>query len=787
MSRTPTFLRPVARAALTGVAVGAALLGACLTAGPSLAAEGASGPIRRFALVVGANDGGSDRVTLRYAQDDARAFLDVLTDLGGVDARDAIVLTEPDAEDFGRALYDLGQRVRAAGDARTEVVFYYSGHSDERGLLLRGDEVTYKTVRDGLASVPADVRIAVVDSCASGALTRTKGGTITAPFLLDESRVVTGHAYLTSASADEAAQEADRLLGSFFTHALVSGLRGAADASGDGRVTLSEAYTFAYDETLLRTENTRFGPQHATRQMDLTGTGDLVMTDLSAIDAGLVLSGDLAGRLSVRDSQGRLIAEVTKVSGRPMELGLGAGRYRLVLEGPEGVYEGKVWLARGQRQTLSMADLEPVERIASVARGDAPLDGTEDVTEEPLEHKPMVVGLWAQSPSVHADLALTAVGGELGAVGGMGLTLGVHLVRGDSPGALVALAGNVTRGHSASQLSMGGNYAGSLDGLQLSMGANGVARDMHGIQASMGFNTTGERHQGLQLTVGANVVGRDLRGAQLSVGGNLAVGAVEGFQGAVGANIAGGPVRGGQVAVGLNVAPASSRAFQISSGVNIAGNDLHGAQIGMVNVGWDLTGSQIGLVNVAREVRGSQIGLVNVAKRQDGVSVGLVQLVKEGQLHGEVWASDTLPANAGVQFGGRRVFTQIHVGGDPRGLGLAYTGAGLGVRIQRLAPRPEPGQEAERDGRLWAELDVGGGSLWQRGSGVNTDTLGVARASVGYQLAPHFSPEVGVALYVYGDTSGDSSTELRSLALPDGIDEDAAVAVWPSVFAGVQF
>ena len=768
---------------LCGALAASALAGAALPT-TALAAE-ESGPIRRFALVVGANDGGSDRVTLRYAQDDANAFLDVLTDLGGVRREDAVLLAEPDAEDFDRALYDLAQRVRSAPEQRTEVVFYYSGHSDERGLLLRGDEVPYKAVRDGLDKVPADVRIAVVDSCASGALTRAKGGTLTAPFLLDESRVVTGHAYLTSASADESAQEADRLLGSFFTHSLVTGLRGAADSSGDGRVTLSEAYTFAYDETLRRTENTRFGPQHATRQMDLTGTGDLVLTDLSAIEAGLLLSPELSGRLSVRDAQGRLVAEVTKPAGRPMELGLGTGRYRVVLERDDGVWEGRVWLAKGERKPLDLTELTRVERVATTARGDS-----KDGVSPALRRVPFLAGVWPlRSQDASVGLALTLAGGYLGEVRGTAVSMGVNLVEGDANGPLIAMGANVVGGSSqSSQFSMGANYTGAdQTGAQISIGTNIAGRDLKGFQGSMGANIVRERMRGVQATVGVNLAGRDITGTQLSVGANLAGGAVQGAQIAVGPNLAGGPLRGAQLSVGFNFAPASSRGFQGSSGVNIVGNDFHGAQVGIVNVGWDLTGSQVGLVNFAREVRGSQIGLLNIAKRQDGVSVGLVQLVKEGQFHGEVWASDPLPVNAGVQFGGRRVFTEIHVGGDPRGVGLAYTGGGLGVHLQRLADRPAPGEEPERDGRLWGEFDLSAGSLWQRDKGVDTDLLVSLRGSVGFELAKHLSPEVGVAWHVYADINEDGGSDIRSLVLPGGLDDTARLASWPSLFVGVQF
>lgn len=762
MSAIQTWLRPT----VLSLAIG---LGSVATA-PTLAhaTEVGQGPIRRFALVIGANNGGSDRVTLRYAQDDAQAFLDVMTELGGVRAEDAILLSEPDAEDFKRALYTLSKRVRDAPESRTEVIFYYSGHSDERGLLLRGDRVSYPAVREGLDGLSADVRIAVVDSCASGALTRTKGGTLSAPFLSDESRVVTGHAYLTSASADEAAQETDRLLGSFFTHALVTGLRGAADSSGDSRVTLSEAYTFAYDETLERTENTRYGAQHATRQMDLTGTGDLVITDLSAVEAGLVLDASLSGRLRIRDSQGRLIAEVSKTSGRAMELGLGAGRFKISLEHADGaLYEGQVSLAKGERIDLDLTALRRVDRVATLARGEG------EAPDSKLRKLPFVAGLWPlRTRDASVGASMTALGTHVGELRGLAVTMGVNRVDGDAPGGQIAMGGNYAGGDSGTQISMGGNYAG---------------RDMSGTQVSMGANVARERASGIQMTMGANIAGRDVEGAQISMGANVAGGAVQGLQAAVGGNFANGPLRGAQLAVGVNFAPASSRGVQASSGVNLAGNDFHGAQIGMVNIGRDLTGSQIGLLNIAREVKGSQIGLLNIAKRQDGASLGLLQVVQEGQFHGEVWASDTFPANAGVQFGGRRVFTQVQVGGDPRGVGTLHTSAGLGVRFQRLAERPDPGEEPERDGRLWAEIDLSGGSVWQRDKGFQTDLLVQLRGSVGFELDTHLSPQVGVILHGFEDMDNSGNDDLRSLVFPEGLSDNTRTAVWPSVFVGVQF
>ena len=208
-------------------------------------------------------------------------------------------------------------RASGANAPRTEVVVYYSGHADEKGLLLGEDRYSYRSLRDRLDQIPADVRIAVLDACASGAFTRVKGGKRRAPFLIDEATSTRGHAFLTSSAATEVAQESDRIRASYFTHYLVSGLRGAADSSGDGRITLNEAYQFAFSETLGRTVDSKGGAQHPSYDINMSGTGDVVMTDVRQLSATLVwtyptvaaLSEHLAGELGPRE-EGPLFEQV---------------------------------------------------------------------------------------------------------------------------------------------------------------------------------------------------------------------------------------------------------------------------------------------------------------------------------------------------------------------------------------------------------------------------------------------------------------------------------------------
>src|SRR4029450_1116056 len=136
-------------------------------------------------------------------------------ELGGVEPANAIVLKQPKLRELIDALDVLSRRVtetrRTSAGGRTEIVVYYSGHADEQGLLIGDDRYSYRTLRDRLDQIPADVRIAVLDACASGAFTRVKRGRTRPAFLVDESADMRGHAFLTSSAATEAAQESDRI------------------------------------------------------------------------------------------------------------------------------------------------------------------------------------------------------------------------------------------------------------------------------------------------------------------------------------------------------------------------------------------------------------------------------------------------------------------------------------------------------------------------------------------------------------------------------------------------
>lgn len=329
---------------------------AALCASMSLPSRSAAAPPPRRAVVVGANIGGRGDAPLRFAERDARRVAEALRDVGGVARADLTLLVGASASSSS-VLAALGEaQQRAAGG---QLVFYYSGHAGLEGLHLQGEVIAWSRLRELTSGQggPGTLRIVFVDACHAGELARPKGFvTAAAQDALDESQ---GSAVLAAAQWFEAAQESDAIGGSFFTHALVSGLRGAADADGDGMVTLEELYAFVSRDTSSRTRRTTRLVQHPTYRFDLAGRGDIVMARLRDSDARLILEAPLEGTAVVLEAGSSLVvAEAPKRGGSPLAFALPKGRYVVHLRGSDSVGVAEVSLPWGGEIKVGAASLQ---------------------------------------------------------------------------------------------------------------------------------------------------------------------------------------------------------------------------------------------------------------------------------------------------------------------------------------------------------------------------------------------------------------------------------------------
>jgi hypothetical protein len=332
-----------------------------------LAAVCAAAPARagivRYAVVAGNNLGLASAEPLRFAERDAERMGELLVDLGRVLPENLAVLRGAGPDDLRRAFDDVADRA-ARADGDVVFVFYYSGHADSGWLRMGGQGIALEEIRRRLEELPVKVRVAIVDACQSGAITRAKGGKVVSPFLEDLPVRVEGLVILTSASAAEAAQESDVIGSSFFSHHLMSGLRGPADASGDGAVSAVEAYDYAYRLTVRETEGTAAGAQHPTFLYALEGEGDVPLTMVGLGRARVELDAAVDGTLMFLDSRGGIAAEVVKRAGAPMILALVPGRYEVRWRPAEGLYSATLHLADGDARSLGPGDFRwrPVQR-----------------------------------------------------------------------------------------------------------------------------------------------------------------------------------------------------------------------------------------------------------------------------------------------------------------------------------------------------------------------------------------------------------------------------------------
>ncbi|MBI3185150.1 MAG: caspase family protein [Myxococcales bacterium] len=337
---------------------------------PTLAVAGQA----RFALAVGSNEGAPARSKLWFAEHDAQRVADALAELGEFRSEDISVLKAPTAKELRAALGQLAQRAQGALDAGEVplVVFYYSGHADPQGLELGKERLGYGELSKLLLGIPEGVRVAILDACHSGALTQVKGAR-PAPLDFEVPREprADGVAIITSSSASEAAQESAQLGGSFFTHHLTLGLRGAADSDGDGRVTLSESYRYAYHRTLAATSEAGAAPQHPTYAIRMAGKGEVVLVDLRRARSTLQFAAG-AGRsyLVTHEKSMEVVAEVA-TSPEPLRVALPAGRYRVERIFPAPRLTGVLELPAEGNLAVEDRALTEVVAVATRSKGDS--------------------------------------------------------------------------------------------------------------------------------------------------------------------------------------------------------------------------------------------------------------------------------------------------------------------------------------------------------------------------------------------------------------------------------
>jgi hypothetical protein len=329
---------------------------------------GAVGPARagsRTALLIGNDHGLAGEAPLRHTGDDVRRLAGVLRELGQFAPQDIHMLLDGSARAALQALRNLE---RPAGPSL--LLVYYSGHANAEALHMNGTRLPLDTLLDALGPVDGGLQVLLLDACQSGAASRNKGSMPGPAF---DVRLVEalpeGNIVITSSAADEQSYESDAHRGALFTTHWIAALRGAADSNGDGRVTVSEAYTYAYAQTLRDTLLSGGGPQHPTFRWGFSGRREPVLTYLEP-DAWLTLRSDDEGAYTLfTGDEHDVVTELSLRAGQQARLALASGDYVVKKRDTAALRAVAVHLGHGDDRLLFDRQMREVPFVRLADKG----------------------------------------------------------------------------------------------------------------------------------------------------------------------------------------------------------------------------------------------------------------------------------------------------------------------------------------------------------------------------------------------------------------------------------
>lgn len=236
---------------------------------------------KRWAVVIGISKyqhSGKGIPPLKFALNDAIAFMDFLHSPqgGGFNPLRTKLLSDEQAttRNIRSALYTF---LKQAGTDDL-VIIYFAGHgAPEPGRPDNLYLISYDTDPKDMAStafpmwdmetalkryIVAERVVILADACHSGGVGGEAGlrsvgsNNMINTYLANLQKTKPGRAIITASEANQLSREGDQWGGhGVFTYFLLKGLKGEADADGNGVVTISEAFSYVYNKVRRATNS----------------------------------------------------------------------------------------------------------------------------------------------------------------------------------------------------------------------------------------------------------------------------------------------------------------------------------------------------------------------------------------------------------------------------------------------------------------------------------------------------------------------------------------------------
>lgn len=200
---------------------------------------------------------------LKYTDDDAyRMYAFLKSPEGGALADDQIrILIDEDATKA--KIIEAMKETFGKASENDLVMIYFSGHG-LRGSFLPIDfdgydnKLHHDEINEILESSPAKYKLCIADACHSGSLLAMKSGdqrNILEDYYKTLAQADAGTALIMSSKSDETSLESSGLRQGVFSHFLIRGLKGEADADANKIVTVQELFNFVDENVRAYTAN----------------------------------------------------------------------------------------------------------------------------------------------------------------------------------------------------------------------------------------------------------------------------------------------------------------------------------------------------------------------------------------------------------------------------------------------------------------------------------------------------------------------------------------------------
>lgn len=217
--------------------------------------------VKIWAVVVGAAHY-KHMPTLRYTDDDAyQLFAFLKSPEGGALLDDQVrLLIDEDATRTN--IVEAMRQTFSRADDNDVLLFYFSGHGLQGAFLPtdydgHNNRLEHETINQLLSSSRAKHKLVLADACHSGSLLAYKAASALSleKYYKAFEETSGGTALLMSSKGEEYSLEDGGLRSGIFSHFLVRGLKGAADADGNRIVTIGELFDFVHQKVRMYTGN----------------------------------------------------------------------------------------------------------------------------------------------------------------------------------------------------------------------------------------------------------------------------------------------------------------------------------------------------------------------------------------------------------------------------------------------------------------------------------------------------------------------------------------------------